>query len=137
MKPSEFYIDCVDELIVLDKSDTPKNVTKNCTLFTAPTFVGTVSFTCDSTSMTGVNCTAPPDVNVQNGEAQTIVSFIIEAAPSIVKGEGDNIITYAEAYGSSKMSTFPVVVVSSGGSQMASYDGQLGAPRCFAEGSEV
>lgn len=137
VKPSEFYIDCVDALIVVDKSNTPLNVTKNCTLHTAPTFIGTVSFTCDSSAMTGVSCTAPPDINVQNGEELTIVSYIIEASPSVVKGEEENIIVYAEANGASKMSSFPVVVVSSGGSQMASYDEHLGAPRCFAEGIEV
>lgn len=138
VQESEFYIDCLDSLIVVNKAEVPVNGTKNCTLHTAATFVGTISFSCDASALTGVDCVAPSDISVESGVEETTVSYIVEATSDVVAGEEGQILAlaYAESASNSKSSSFSMLIVSSGGSQMAAYDSQLGAPRCFAGGSD-
>lgn len=136
VKESAFYISCPDSLVVVDKGDAPVNITKNCTLHTASSFSGTISFSCDASAMTGTNCIAPSDVSIESGGQEMHVSYVVEATDSVVGGEEEQILVYAESSGTSKTSSFVMLVLSSGGSQKATYDPTLGAPRCFAEGSE-
>lgn len=136
VKESQFYISCPDSLVVVEKDDAPVNNTKDCILYTASSFTGTISFSCDPSVMTGVNCAAPSDVDIESGGQEMIISYVVEATESVVAGEEESILVFAEAIGISKKSSFPMLVVSAGGIQKASFDGELGAPRCFAEGSE-
>ena len=133
---SELYIECHDWLVVVEKSDAPTTISRNCTLTSSSTFADTVSFSCNATALPGVDCIAPPDMNVESG-TQVNVSYVIKASDSIAAGETEEIFTYAQSGAMSIMSSIPMLVVSSGGPQAAAYDGQLGAPRCFAKGIEV
>lgn len=135
-KESEFYIECPDWLVVVEKSDAPTTISRNCTLTTSSTFVDTVSFSCNATALAGVDCIAPPDINVESG-TQVNVSYVIKATDSIATGETKELFIFAKSGAVSSMSSIPMLVVSSGGAQAAAYDGQLGAPRCFAKGTEV
>eukprot|EP00804_Cyclotella_cryptica_P028860 CCRYP_008443-RA/>CCRYP_008443-RA protein AED:0.06 eAED:0.06 QI:0/0.93/0.88/1/1/1/17/370/2761 len=134
-KESEFFIECPDSLVVVEEADAPTSITRNCTLTTSAAFAGTISFTCNATALAGVDCSAPSDMNVESG-IQIYVSYIITASNSIAAGETKRIFTFAKSGAISKMSSIPMLVVSSGGPQAAMYDGQLGAPRCFAKGTE-
>lgn len=79
----------------------------------------------------------PQDVNIESGEQQGTISYIIEATADVIAGEEDVILAYAQSGSISKKSSIQMLVVSSGGIQKATYDVELGTPRCFAEGSEV
>jgi hypothetical protein len=136
VKESNFYVECPNTLVVVNTADAPINNTKNCTLYTATSFSGTINFSCDASAITGVNCLSPSAVQIASGGQEMTISYVVESTASVVGGQEDRIQVFAESNGVSKKSSFPMIVVSDGGSQNATYDGLLGAPRCFAQGSE-
>jgi hypothetical protein len=139
VKESGFFFVCPSYITVLNKDSASTSVTTNCTLTTSSSFVGTISFSCDASALTGVSCTAPPaiDITAQNSGEEITIRYIIIGSTAIVKGEEGNVLVYAQSGSITKSSSLPLRIISDGGPQMAAFDSELGAPRCFARGTEV
>eukprot|EP00970_Alexandrium_tamarense_P011795 scaffold2570_cov223-Alexandrium_tamarense.AAC.21 len=127
----DFELKCSPEYVVIREEDTPTSVVQKCTLFAMHGFNGTVSLSCDSSVINGINCTGPAPIVVSSEEELISVPITIDASTSVESVTGVLLVA-ATNEEISRTSDISVVIVASG-PQVAIYDSNLGAPHCFAE----
>lgn len=130
-----FQFTCNSELVVLNKENIPTNATHQCTLFAISNFTGTISLSCDVSSMDEVNCTIPSSVTFLPGEIFQHLTVTLEATSSAPIGQETLILTATEGT-TIRNDQISVVVVEPGRNLTASYDPVIRTPRCVVSSRE-
>lgn len=135
VRQSSFSIICHDNSIRINKEDTPSSVDVECTLSMLSNYTGTINLSCSSSSLTGVNCTTPPSIEILPADTTANFTVKLNADTSVVVGEQGDVLVLASGGASSKTSVISVSVVNPGGDQMAHYDPSYAVPVCDLIGS--
>jgi hypothetical protein len=134
-----FYISCLSELVILNIEDAPFTSKLPCTIFSQSDFEGSIDISCDASELSGVDCISESPIDIQLGVLETNITISVNVSSSAIAGEsGDLLISATDATRNlTKTSPINVLIIEGGGPQTAEYDPELGAPRCYAEGSSV
>jgi hypothetical protein len=134
-----FYISCLSELVVFNIEDAPFTSNLPCTVFSQSDFNGSLEIKCDTSKLSGMGCASESPIDIQPGVLETNITISVNVSTSAIAGEsGDLLISATDAITNiTKTSPIKVLIIEGGGPQTAEYDSELGAPRCYAEGSSV
>lgn len=135
VKSASFSIGCPEGTIRINKENTPMSMDVQCILSVSSSYNGTIDLSCSSSSLTGISCSTPDSVVISSGETTKNITVTLDADTSVVAGGEGSILVSASDASDSKNSAFNVVIVNSGGEQVAVYDSAYGVPLCDLTGS--
>lgn len=127
------------EMAVFNLDDAPLISNIPCIIFSQPEYEGSLDISCDSSGLSGVSCTSASPIDIAKGADQTNITVTVNISASAIAGErGDILVSAVDSdFNVNKTSLIQVLIIQGGGPQSANYDPDVGAPRCFAEGSSV
>ena len=108
---SDFTITCQTDRILFELDQVPKSIVRRCTINSFGPFADSLALSCDSSSLSGVDCEmSPPSILITNDPSEKDVTVTIHASDDIPKEDGGEILISASCDADMRSSSIPVII---------------------------